>query len=101
MRRFVMPRCRVSAITPIISKNDLNYLEETDRLVLTCTILLTFCNNSDVSMGYYRPQTKLRQGNVFTGVCDSVHRGGVLSQHALQVVSQHALQQVSGGGGVS
>ena len=25
---------------------------------------------------YYRPQTKLREGNVFTGVCDSV-RGGV------------------------
>ena len=26
-------------------------------------------------MDYYRPQTKLREGNVFTGVCDSVHRG--------------------------
>ena len=26
---------------------------------------------------FYRPQTKLRKGNVFTGVCDSVHRGGV------------------------
>ena len=24
---------------------------------------------------YYRPQTKLWEGNVFTGVCDSVHRG--------------------------
>ena len=23
----------------------------------------------------YCPQTKLREGNVFTGVCDSVHRG--------------------------
>ena len=42
-------------------------------------------------MGFYRPQTKLREGNVFTGVCDSVHggvpgpggawsRGGVCSQ---------------------
>ena len=30
-------------------------------------------------------------------VCDSVHRGVVLSQHALQVVSQHALQHVSRG----
>ena len=28
------------------------------------------CNNS-----CYRPQTKLREGNVFTGVCDSVHGG--------------------------
>ena len=24
---------------------------------------------------YYRPQTKLWEGNVFTPVCDSVHRG--------------------------
>ena len=24
---------------------------------------------------YYRPQTKLREGNVFTGVCDSVQGG--------------------------
>ena len=44
------------------------------------------------------PATKLGQGYIFTGVCDSVHKGGgVLSQHALQVVSQHALQQ---GGGI-
>ena len=28
----------------------------------------------------YRPQTKLREGNVFTGVCDSVHGGGAWSQ---------------------
>ena len=54
---------------------------------------------------------KLGQGYIFTGVCHSVNRGGVLSQHALQqvsrgvlsqhalqVVSQHALQQGSGGG---
>ena len=25
----------------------------------------------------YRPLTKLREGYVFTGVCNSVHRGGV------------------------
>ena len=25
---------------------------------------------------YYRLQTKLREGNVFTSVCDSVHGGG-------------------------
>ena len=29
-------------------------------------------------------KTKLRQGNVFTGVCESVH-GGSLSQYAPQV----------------
>ena len=39
-------------------------------------------NFSDVDidiycLGYiYRPQTKLREGYVFTGVCDSVHMGG-------------------------
>ena len=48
-------------------------------------------------MKFLLPATKLGQGNVFTGVCDSVN-GGVLSQHALQVVSQHVLQQVSWGG---
>ena len=50
---------------------------------------------------YYRPQTKV----IFSEACvkNSVHRGGVVSQHALQqvsgglVVSQHALQQVSRG----
>ena len=47
---------------------------------------------------HYQPQQSCGQGYVFTRVCDSVHRGGVLSQHALQVVSQHALQQVSRGG---
>ena len=40
---------------------------------------------------FYRPQRSC-EGYVFTRVCDSVHRGGVLSQHALQVVSQHTLQ---------
>ena len=25
---------------------------------------------------HYRPQSKLREGNVFTAVCDSVHGGG-------------------------
>ena len=43
--------------------------------------------DNGVSTYYYRPQTKLRKGNVFTGVCDSVHRvGGAWSR---------------GGGGVS
>ena len=32
------------------------------------------CDNVIVGT-YYRPQTKLREGNVFTPVCDSVHRG--------------------------
>ena len=28
------------------------------------------------TVSHYRPQTKLREGYVFTGVCDSVNRGG-------------------------
>ena len=34
---------------------------------------------------YYRPQTKFegRKGNVFTGVCDSVNRGGAWSRGSL------------------
>ena len=47
-----------------------------------------------------QPAMKLGQGYVFTCVCDSVHWGGGVSQHALQVVSQHSLQQVSREGGL-
>ena len=31
----------------------------------------------EIQRSYYRPQTKLREGNVFTPACDSVHRGGL------------------------
>ena len=34
---------------------------------------------------YYHPQTKLREGNVFTPVCDSVHGCVCVFQHALGV----------------
>ena len=40
----------------------------------------------------YRPQRSC-ESYVFTRVCHSVHRGLVVSQHALQVISQNALQQ--------
>ena len=44
----------------------------------------------------YRPQTKLREGYVFTGVCDSVNRGGgVVSHHALH---QHYISSCTVGG---
>ena len=32
--------------------------------------------NQNLNPRNYRPQTKLREGNVFTPVCDSVHKGG-------------------------
>ena len=38
---------------------------------------------------YYRPQTKLRKGNVFTPVCHSVHIGGVHPPLADTPLSRH------------
>ena len=32
---------------------------------------------------FYCQQTKLREGNVFTGVCDSVHRDGLIPEGCL------------------
>ena len=52
---------RVKRSIPIFSR--INYFEEPGAL--TCV-----CFN-------YRPQTKLREGYVFTGVCHSVNRGGL------------------------
>ena len=51
-----------------------------------CMYLLLACLFKSVPLNY-RPQTKLREGYVFTGVCHSVKMGGgvVVSQHALQV----------------
>ena len=40
---------------------------------------------------HYRPQTKLREGYVFTGVCHSVHRGIMCARGGL-----HALGNASG-----
>ena len=40
----------------------------------------SFLNRRGFATGYfywYRPQTKLREGNVFTPVCDSVHKEGL------------------------
>ena len=46
------------------------------------------------SVFYYRPRTKLREGNVFTPICDSVRGEGVIYQHAMvraMCVSQHGM----------
>ena len=45
-------------------------------------------SNYNSILFFYRPQTKLREGYVFTPVCDSVYRGGGVSQHASQVTWQ-------------
>ena len=48
---------------------------------VNCCVLPTLlpqnlkCNSSLYSASFYCPQTNLREGNVFTTVCDSVHRG--------------------------
>ena len=46
---------------------------------LTCSIATTSCNTYqyyqpwwDLHLSFYRPQTKLREGNVFTGISPSV-----------------------------
>ena len=44
------------------------------RRILTPQVCRFRCE-LDLAQVFYRPQTKLREGNVFTGVCDSVHRG--------------------------
>ena len=41
---------------------------------------------------YYRPLTKLREGYIFTGVCDSVHSGG----HACMVAGGHVWLPLGG-----
>ena len=48
------------------------------KFVFLCTF---FCHLSVKT--FLPPATKLGQGYVFTGVCDSVHRGACLPQHIL------------------
>ena len=44
-------------------------------------VLNPFCNDRKINYILLPPATKLRQGYIFTGVCDSVHReGGVPGQ---------------------
>ena len=50
-------------------------------------------------LSYLPPATKLRQGNVFTPVCDSVHRGGGVSVPAC--TTGHMTRGVSVLGGAS
>ena len=53
-------------------------VEEPKGLMVYCTILQHGFQGNTVFVApeiYYRPRTKLREGYVFTDVCDSVHRG--------------------------
>ena len=57
------------------------YLIVTNVEVKWASHKIPFLNHRGFATGYfycYRPQTKLREDNVFTPVCDSVHRGGGL-----------------------
>ena len=45
------------------------------RLIRKLNLMLSCAVNS--KMLYYRPERSCGQGNVFTAVCDSVHRGGL------------------------
>ena len=65
-------------------------------------ILVTF-NTHTCFWFYYRPKRSFGQGNIFTGVCDSVHkgRGGVCSKFSGGVCSKFSgevcLLQIFGG----
>ena len=50
-------------------------LERKKRTELVRYIILLNAQVNSI-VDFYRPQTKLREGNVFTHVCDSVHKGG-------------------------
>ena len=47
-------------------------------VLYACTSFIQFLKTWGIAEGnFYRPQTKLWKGNVFTLVCDSVHSGGL------------------------
>ena len=46
-----------------------------DAVNLSVSFCFTFLLRA-FGLSFYRPQTKLREGYVFTGVCDSAHMGG-------------------------
>ena len=43
---------------------------------------MTNIHNVRIAIHFYRPQRSCGQGNIFTPVCHSVHRGGSASVHA-------------------
>ena len=45
-------------------------------LFCSCPLASLMLQLCQLPVSYYRPPKKLRKGNVFTPVCDSVHRGG-------------------------
>ena len=60
--------------TPPGSRLQHTVYERLVRILLECILVkLDGCSKSDFS--YYHLQTKLREGYVFIGVCDSVNRG--------------------------
>ena len=48
-----------------------------EHTIRNLVLLYLFTCKVIVLVYYYRPQRSCGQGNVFTAVCDSVHRGGL------------------------
>ena len=46
-------------------------------LTFQCDIIFQLVSCMHLLVAYCGPQTKLREGHVFTPVCDSVHKGGL------------------------
>ena len=51
------------------------YIFTISRSILSIKVIESRSYEKSDNFIYYRPQTKLWEGYVFTGVCDSVHRG--------------------------
>ena len=56
--------------------NKCSYILDKYKDLKKLIIDLKWCT---MKQDYYRPSTKLREGNVFTGVCHSVHKAGSAS----------------------
>ena len=80
IRRFHGKKCdRSSKSNRIMKCINFNIDLMRENLVPAGCPVITLIPHVTVSIicGYYRPQRSCGQGYVFTGVCDSVHRGGL------------------------
>ena len=74
-------------------KEDQASLCKTNRVEITVQSACTWIENNqslrvllEYANHFYRPQRKFREGNVFTPVCDSVHRRGLCPGISVQGV---------------
>ena len=90
----------VSEISNVILHLVLKVIIEAVIVVLLHATVVYFKLFTVLNISYYRPQTKLREGYVFTCVCDSVHRGGsgIPGCLAGHMTNQHYIRSCTVGG---